>query len=278
MHTTSHAAPPPTDGRPINDHDLLQGVVTAVRAAGSQLLNRYPPDVLPSSVEGVLAAMDANDVASLRVLRPMLQAVRPHADFVDDEEDSGGLPPGEWWVVDPVEGNVNHVHGLPDWAVTATLVRDDEPVLTAVHLPLTGQTYTAVRGAGAHLNKRRLQASAKTDLRAALVGTAQARHGEGEETNRRLGASVTATLNTALVVRVSVPSTLQLIQLAAGRMDVFWQHSNVRVGLLGGALLVTDAGGAVTDTRGEPWTLSSPTFLAAAPALHAAAVAVLAAT
>ena len=85
-------------------------------------------------------------------------------------------------------------------------------------------------------------------------------------------------LGTALVVRVSVPATLQLIHVAAGRMDAFWQHSNVRVGLLGGALLVTEAGGTVTDTRGELWTLFSPTFLASAPALHAAAVAVLSAT
>jgi len=180
--------------------------------------------------------------------------------------------------VDPVEGNINLVHGLPDWAVTVTLVRDDEPVLTVVHLPLTGETYTAVRGGGAHLNNKRLRASSKTDARAALVGTGQARHGEGAEAHRRLGAAVTAMLGTALVVRVSVPATLQLIHVAAGRMDAFWQHSNVRVGLLGGALLVTEAGGTVTDTRGELWTLFSPTFLASAPALHAAAVAVLSAT
>ena len=50
----------------------------------------------------------------------------------------GALPPGEWWVVDPAEGNVNHLHALPEWAVTATLVRDNQQVLTAVHLPLAG--------------------------------------------------------------------------------------------------------------------------------------------
>jgi len=87
---------------------------------------------------------------------------------------------------------------------------------------------------------------------------------------------VTAMLLDALVVRVSVPATMQLIHVAAGRMDVFWQFSDVRSGLLPGALLVAEAGGTVTDTRGEPWTLASKDFLASAPGLHAQAVTVLA--
>ncbi len=79
-------------------------------------------------------------------------------------------------------------------------------------------------------------------------------------------------LNAALVVRVSVPATLQLIQVAAGRMDVFWQYSQVRSGLLAGALLVEEAGGILTDIQGRPWSLTSKDFLASAPGLHAAAV------
>lgn len=73
---------------------------------------------------------------------------------MEDELDGGALPSGEWWVVDPAEGNVNHLHALPEWAVTATLVRENQPVLTVVHLPMTGETYTALAGAGAHLDGR----------------------------------------------------------------------------------------------------------------------------
>jgi myo-inositol-1(or 4)-monophosphatase len=90
-----------------------------------------------------------------------------------------------------------------------------------------------------------------------------------------MGATVTAMLINALVVRVSVPATLQLVHVASGRMDAFWQFSDVRSGLLPGALLVAEAGGTVTDTRGEPWTLAGGDFLACAPGLHAQAVGVL---
>jgi myo-inositol-1(or 4)-monophosphatase len=209
------------------------------------------------------------------VLREALTTLRPAAGWEESEEEGGALPSGEWWVTDPVEGNVNHIHGLSDWGVTATLVRGNQPVLTVVYLPLTDDTYSALRGGGAHQNGVSLRPSAKTNLNAALVGTGQAKPGEDTETHSRIGQSVTAMLEHALVMRVSVPATLQLIHVAAGRTDVFWQYSRVRSGLLAGALLVTEAGGTITDTHGHPWNLESEDFLASTPGLHSAAVKIL---
>jgi myo-inositol-1(or 4)-monophosphatase len=180
-------------------------------------------------------------------------------------------------VCDPVEGAINHVHGMPDWGVTATLVRDNVPVLTALHLPLSGETCSALRGGGAWCNERRLRVSAKTSLAAAMVGTGQAAPGEGQAAYRRIGQSVAAMLNAALVVNVSVPSTLQLIRVAAGQQELFWQFSQVRSGLMAGALLVAEAGGVVSDLHGQPWQPHSTAFLAGAPDLATAAAALLAA-
>jgi myo-inositol-1(or 4)-monophosphatase len=260
------------------DTTLLSKVVPIVEAAGAVLEERFttaPPRL--DTLDEVVAAIQANDDAILAVLREPLLAARPGSRWVDDELAGGSLPPGEWWVVDPAEGNINHTHGTTDWCVTATLVRDNEPVLTVVHLPLAGTTYTAVAGGGAHQDDVRLRPSAKTSLDAAMVGTGQARPGESDDTFRRIGESVTAMLIAGLVVRVSVPATLQLIHVAAGRMDAFWQFSNVRSGLAAGALLVSEAGGVLTDISGAPWSLASTDLLAAAPGVHAAAVEVLAA-
>ncbi|MFH8706260.1 inositol monophosphatase family protein [Streptomyces rubrogriseus] len=259
------------------DTTLLPAVTAAVRAAGVTLRERRTTHARGVSLEEVVGEIHANDEAVLAVLREPLLKARPGARWVEDELAGGALPPGEWWVCDPAEGNINHVHGLPDWAVTATLVRDNQPVLTVVHLPLTGDTYTATAGGGAHLNGRPLTVSAKSDLGAALVGTGQARPGESTDAFRRIGESVTAMLTAGLVVRVSVPATLQLIHVAAGRTDAFWQFSDVRSGLVAGALLVTEAGGTVTDLDGRPWTAAGRDFLAAAPRIHATALDVLSA-
>ncbi|MFF1411510.1 inositol monophosphatase family protein [Streptomyces sp. NPDC058289] len=254
---------------------LLSEVTAAVQTAGATLRDRYTSHPRGVSLDEVVGEIHANDDAVLAVLREPLLRARPGSQWAEDELAGGALPPGEWWVVDPAEGNINHVHGLDDWAVTATLVRDNQPVLTVVHLPLSGDAYTAVAGAGAHLNGRPLKVSAKNDLGAALIGTGQAKPGEDERTFRRIGDSVTAMLINGLVVRVSVPATMQLIHVAAGRTDAFWQYSDVRSGLVAGALLVSEAGGTVTDLTGEPWNTASRDFLAAAPGIHAAALKVL---
>ncbi|WP_037861465.1 inositol monophosphatase family protein [Streptomyces sp. NRRL S-340] len=259
-----------------SDTDLLEQTADAVRAAGSVLRERFGAVVRHQTREELMSALAANDDAALEILRPRLSLLRPEARFVEDELAGGALPPGEWWVVDPAEGNVNHLHALPEWAVTATLVRDNQPVLTAVHLPLTGETCTALAGAGAHLDGRPLHVSRTTDLGLSLVATSQARPDENEEVVRRIGSSITAMLFDALVVRTSVPATLHLLNVAAGRIDAFWQFAGARADLLPGALLVTEAGGQISDAEGRPWTPQSESFLAAAPGVHAQAVTTLA--
>lgn len=263
---------------PLNhpDFNLLQQLVQAVQSAGQAVLARFSADARPRDRNDIGNMIAANDTTSRDILRPALSAACADARWDDDEAGAGALPPGDWWVTDPVEGAINHIHGLPDWGVTATLVRDNLPVLTAVHLPLSGDTYTALRGGGAWLNGTRLHVAAKTELNAAMVGTGQAVPDEGSAVYQRMGSSMTAMLAAALVVRVSVPATLQLVQIAAGRQDLFWQYSQVRSGLVAGALLVAEAGGSVTDLDGTPWHLGSSGFLAGAPALVAQAVAILA--
>ncbi|MCT9089804.1 3'(2'),5'-bisphosphate nucleotidase CysQ [Streptomyces sp. ASQP_92] len=264
-----------TSSDAVSDAELLAGTVLAVQAAGSALRERFGGVVPYRTREELMSALAANDEAALDVLRPRLAALRPGARWVEEELAGGALPPGEWWVVDPAEGNVNHLHGLPEWGVTATLVRENQPVLTAVHLPLTGETYTAVAGGGAQLDGRPLRVSPTTDLALALVATSQARPDEAEAVTRRIGSSITAMLLDALVVRTSVPATLHLLNVAAGRMDAFWQFAGARADLLPGALLVQEAGGRVSDAEGRPWTTDSESLLAAAPGVHADAVATL---
>lgn len=258
------------------DQLLLTAIVDAVRAAGAVLLERFSTPVARTSGQELMSAVRANDDASAAVLRGVLTQARPSAKWVADEFEGGVLPAGEWWITDPAEGNINHVHGLPEWGVTATLVRDNLPVLTAVFLPLSKQTYTAVRGGGAFLNGVALHPSAKSELRAAIVATSQARPNESHETNLRLGQSIITMMDAALVVRLSVPASLHLMLVASGQIDAFWQLSQVRADLVSGALLVKEAGGTVTDLHGQPWEVGSEHFLASAPGLHQAAIEALA--
>ena len=253
---------------------LLDAVIQAAREAGARLLEIYSPQARPRDRSDLFAAGRRNEEVSLAVLTPALTAARPGARWVDDDQETTALPPGEWWSVDAVEGNVNHVHGQPQWCVSIALIRDGVPVLAVVRQPAADLTYTAVRGGGAFLGGLPLHVSPKVSLDAAIVATGQAEAGQ-DDTYRRIGESVTAMLGRALLVRATVPSTFPLLDVAAGYADVFWQYEPVLPGIAPGALLVTEAGGRVTDLRGEPWAPGAPDVLAATPALHAAALDVL---
>lgn len=253
---------------------LLEKMVDAAHAAGNRLFELYLPSARPTDRDDIFAAVKRNEETSLNDLRTALEAARPEAKWVDDNQENTALPPGEYWTVDAVEGNVNHVHGLPEWCVSVTLLADNAPVLTAIYQPIGDLTYTAVRGGGAHLNGQPLKTSLKSDLGVAIVTTGQAEAGQ-KETYRRIGDSITAMLGRALLVRATVPSTFPLLLVAGGHYDVFWQYEPVLPGVAAGALLITEAGGIVSDTKGHTWRPGSSDFLAAAPHLHTATIEVL---
>ncbi|GGJ36546.1 inositol monophosphatase family protein [Deinococcus roseus] len=264
-----------TTDQTTTDQMLLAQMVSAAQTAGGALLARFSRQSRIRTPEELQLALQTNDEVSLSILQPLLTAARPQAGWVKEEMETGLLPVGEWWMLDPVEGNINHIHGLPEWCLTITLIRDNRAVLTVVHVPLSGDTYAAQQGGGATLNGQPLSTSQKTDFSIAMVSTGQSEPFESEATRQRMGESISAMTGEWRVLRASVPTSFHLMQVAAGHTDVFWEYSQVRSGLMPGLLLVTEAGGLVTDTHGNPWTPESPDFLAAAPGVHGWAVQVL---
>ncbi|GIE36144.1 inositol phosphatase [Actinoplanes italicus] len=246
-------------------------MTSAVRAAATRVSR---PGRTPVTEAELFAALRANDDAVTGSLRPALLAALPGARWTADEHGSGPMPGGDWWVVDPVGGNMNAVQGMPDWNIGVSLVRDGRPVLAVLHAPVAGETFTAIAGGGAHVGGVPLRVSMKTDLGLALTGTGQARAGRDAAAAGRAGAAVAAMMRHALYVRASVPVGHQLAQVAAGRMDLHWQFDNLR-SHIAPVLIVREAGGVVTDLDGEPWQITSDGYLAAAPGVHAAALDVL---
>ncbi len=258
------------------DARLIESVVEEVHAPGARLMTRFSPTARPINGEDIFLAASASKSLSLGPLKVALIDALPDAGWFKDEGKSALLGDGDWWVVDAVEGNVNYIHGSPKWRVSVALVRDNTPILAVVHQPVDGHTYTATIGGGAWLDGNPLRPSRKADLASALAMTAQAA-AKQRDTYRQIGASITAMLEATLLVRATVPSTLPLLMVAPGHADVFWQYHPVLTGIAPAMLLVTEAGGTVTDIDGQPWRPGSRSFLASAPGVHRAAAEVLSA-
>ncbi|GAA2641657.1 inositol monophosphatase family protein [Paractinoplanes durhamensis] len=242
---------------------LLDQVTAVVIQAGRKLLEGYAETARPANKAEMAVAGRRLDELVTGIVKPGLADIRPEARWAGEEQEMAALPAGEWWVVDPIEGGVNYVHGMDQWAVTATLVRDGVPVLAVVHQPVGDRTWTALQGGGAFLNGEPLSVSAKTDVDAAIVTMTQPR-----TQNRRFGDAVATLLASVLFIRSTVPSTFPQLDLAAGHVDAYWQYECDLVGVAAGVLLVSEAGGVVTDLQGRPWKPGQSGILAAAPGVH----------
>jgi myo-inositol-1(or 4)-monophosphatase len=256
------------------DEALIQKVTKIAHDAGEKLFRLFSPNSRPRDRSDLFQAGRRNEDSIADELKTALGALRPDARFVSADLETVPLPPGEWWTVDSVEGNVNHVHGMPEWAVTIALIRDGQPVLAVVRRPVGDQTYTAIRGGGAFLNGRRLRVSQKTEMNAALVETGQAEDGQ-TETYRQITDSIFAMLQHALLVRVSVPSTFPMLLTAAGHIDLFWQYKPVLPGIAPGLLFVEEAGGRVSRIDGTVWKPGAEDILVSAPGLYSTAIEIL---
>ncbi|GAA2545228.1 inositol monophosphatase [Winogradskya consettensis] len=249
---------------------LLNQVEAVVLQAGEALLDGYATTARPATKADMARAGRRLDELVTAILQPALADLRPEARWAGDDQEMTKLPPGEWWAVDPTEGAVNYVHGMDEWAVTVALIRDNVPVLAVVHQPVGDRTWTAVRGGGTLLNGKPLTVSAKTELDAAIVTMTQPR-----TQNRRFGDAVATLLDEVLFVRSTVPSTFPQLDVAAGHVDAYWQYECDLVGVAAGVLLITEAGGVVTDLRGEPWRPGHCDIVAGAPGVHKELLALL---
>jgi myo-inositol-1(or 4)-monophosphatase len=252
----------------------LSAMAEAARfAAGLMPVNLAPGQF--GTWDDFKAAFDLVDRPLTAAVGDRLAAARPGVPWADEIDTE--LPDGEAWVVDAVDGAIQYLQGLPQWSVSVALVRGGQPVLAALYSPFLGELYTAARGHGAFRDGVRVTPSVKTDLGLALAGTSQppfpARQPAAVTTT---GRAMTLLLPAVGAVRNLGPTSWQVADVASGRLDVFWEYGRDAGNLLAGSLLVTEAGGVVTDADGKPWDARSASFVAGPAALHAQVIDLLA--
>ncbi|MEU7059228.1 inositol monophosphatase [Streptomyces sp. NPDC046197] len=249
--------------------ELLAPMAAAAQEVGD-LLRATPRPAPVASFAELADAYGSVEAPAVAVMRRHLDALRPGVGWAEELDSLAVLPPdGEVWVVDVVDGAVQFLQGLPQFCVSLALVRDGEPVAAALHAPLLGETYLAAQGGGATRNGRPVVPAVKTDPAAAVVATSQppfvVRQPAAVE---EAGRSLTAVLPHVGAVRNLGPTSWQIADTAAGRLDAFWQFGRDDANLLPGALVAREAGVVVTDAEGRPWTAGAGSFLAAPAGLH----------
>ncbi|HET6174800.1 MAG TPA: inositol monophosphatase family protein [Gaiellales bacterium] len=224
-------------------HALLDLAVRAAQAAGALLVDRFhrPASGIELKSSQTDPVSDADRDAE-QLIADLLHDERP-GDGVLGEEGAGTTgASGLGWVVDPLDGTVNFLYGIPQWAVSIACHDTEGTLVAVVHDPLHGETFSALRGDGTACNGRPLRLGPAPPLEQALVGTGFSYLAS----ERRLQAELfVRVLPRARDIRRAGSAALDLAWVAAGRLDAFYEHGLKEWDHAAGDLLVSEAGGLV---------------------------------
>nr|WP_196789781.1 inositol monophosphatase family protein [Streptomyces caniscabiei] len=246
--------------------ELLEIALDAARRAGDFLRDGRPADLgVAATKSSAVDVVTEMDIASEKLITGLLAERRPHDGVLGEEGASVAGTSGVQWVIDPLDGTVNYLYGLPSWAVSIAARVDGETVVGVVHAPVRGETFRAVLGEGAFLNDRPARVGPAPAPELALVGT-----GFGYRAERRA--------KQADVLRELIPhvrdirrggsAAIDLCDVAVGRMDAYYERGLNEWDYAAGDVIAREAGALTGGRPGEP--LSTDLTIAAPPGLFEA--------
>ncbi|MEQ1952340.1 inositol monophosphatase family protein [Mesorhizobium sp. CN2-181] len=249
---------------------LLNVMVQAAMKAGRSLSRDFGEvQNLQVSLKGPGDYVSQADRKAEEIVFTELSKARPGYGFLMEERGAvSGEDDQHRWIVDPLDGTTNFLHGLPIFAVSIALERQGQVVAGVIYNPAMDELYTAERGGGAFLNDRRLRVAARAKLSDAVIGTGvphlgMTGHGNYLVELRNVMGEVSG-------IRRLGAASLDLAYVAAGRFDGFWEDPLHPWDIAAGMLLIREAGGFVSDSDGGQAMFDNGSIVAGNEAIHKA--------
>jgi myo-inositol-1(or 4)-monophosphatase len=245
-------------------------MVQAAQKAARHLVRDFGEvENLQVSLKGPGDFVSAADRRAEQILRQELSKARPGFGMLLEESgEIAGRDEGHRWIVDPLDGTTNFLHGLPHFAISIALERRGELIAGVIYDPIKDEMFAAEKGAGAYLNHRRLRVSKRADLANCLIGTGIP---VLDWPGRRKGFALQlerVSDHVAGIRRLGTAS-LDLAYVAAGRVDGFWEHGLKPWDFAAGVVLIREAGGLVSRLEGDDDLLVPGTLVAGNATVHA---------
>ena len=250
-------------------HPMLNTAVKAARKAAA-IINRasLDLDLIRVSTKGRRDFVTEVDrAAEAAIIETLSTAYPQHAFLAEESGASQTAKDAEYtWIIDPLDGTTNFIHGFPQYAVSIGLRHRGQLSQAVVYDPTRNELFTASRGRGAYLNDRRIRVSRRAQLRECLIGTGfPFRQLEHLDEYVRMFKRITE--ETAGIRRPGA-AALDLAYVAAGRLDGFWEFGLSPWDMAAGTLIIVEAGGLVSDFDGEENYLFTGNVVCGTPKVH----------
>ena len=254
---------------------LLNVMVQAAMKAGRSLSRDFGEvQNLQVSLKGPGDYVSQADRKAEDIIFTELAKARPGYSFLMEERGTvAGDDSQHRWIVDPLDGTTNFLHGIPIFSISIALERQGQLVAAVVYNPAMDELYTAERGGGAFMNDRRLRVAARTKLNDAVVGCGVPHLGRGHHGNFLV--ELRNVMGEVAGIRRLGSAALDLAYVAAGRMDGYWETGLSAWDIAAGILLMREAGGFVSEPDGGQNMLESGAIVAGNEAIHRAMVKML---
>jgi myo-inositol-1(or 4)-monophosphatase len=247
---------------------MINIAIRAARSAGNILLRYFEhTDSLTVTEKSKNDFVSEVDKAAEHAILEVLRKAYPDHSILGEE--TGSHQGNDYqWVIDPLDGTTNYLHGNPQFAISIALKFQGKLEHGVIYDPLREEIFSATRGSGAFLNDRRIRVSARKGLEGALIGTGfPYRDLSNMEAYLKMFQDVT---KVAAGIRRPGSAALDFAYVAAGRLDGFWELGLSEWDFAAGALLVREAGGSVTDIGGGERYLETGNIIAGGIKTHAA--------
>ncbi|MCD6256025.1 MAG: inositol monophosphatase [Deltaproteobacteria bacterium] len=246
--------------------------IEIAKKAGEILLDLYPR-AHEIHYKGSINIVTEADLKSEGLIKRAIKEKYPDHNILAEESGLEGRYEGFKWIIDPLDGTTNFAHGFPWFCVSIALEVDGEICLGVVHNPIFKETFSALKGKGAFLNDRPIKVSKNEQMLKALLATGFPYniHEQPEPVVSRFNK----VLKLARGIRRAGSAALDLCYVACGRFDGFWEERLYPWDTAAGLLLVEEAGGMVTDFKGDPYSIYEKEILATNGLIHKAMIDIL---
>ena len=250
-------------------HALLNVAVMAARRAGAVLTRKLVRlETLKVEQKGYNDFVSDADRAAERAVIDVIHKHYPdHAILAEESGPQGADDSATLWIIDPLDGTTNFLHGFPVFAVSIGVQVAGRLEHGVVYDPLRQELFTASRGAGAQLDDRKIRVSGRTDMQRALIGTGFPYRLEDQDTGPYLDMLGKVIRHTSGVRRPGA-AALDLAYVAAGRLDGFWETGLAPWDVAAGSLLIREAGGIVSGLDGSEDFIHSKHLLCGTPRIY----------